>query len=156
MNTYSGSRQNHESPLSRGGGECLHILVVDDDEQVRRLFTRFLADAGCRVTTCESAADARHAFGRLPCRVDLLVTDFRMPGGTGEMLAEALWEIVPDLPVIVVSGYVDELAPEWRERRHVRILSKPISRNELCDAVHATLRRADDYELREEWGNRLP
>ena len=58
-----------------------HLLVVDDDRAIRDLLSRFLNREGYRVTTAETAADARAKLEGL--RFDLLILDVMMPGETG-------------------------------------------------------------------------
>src|SRR6266571_4948783 len=65
-----------------------HLLIVDDDRRIRVLLSRFLVSEGYRVTTAESAADARAKLSGL--RFDLLILDVMMPGETGFELARDL------------------------------------------------------------------
>ena len=65
-----------------------HLLVVDDDRRIRDLLSRFLFAEGYRVTTAETAADARAKLDGL--RFDLLILDVMMPGETGFELARDL------------------------------------------------------------------
>ena len=65
-----------------------HLLVVDDDRRIRDLLSRFLASEGYRVTTAETATDARAKLKGLS--FDLLVLDVMMPGETGFDLAKAI------------------------------------------------------------------
>lgn len=61
--------------------ELAHILVVDDDERLRRLLKKFLSENGFIVSTAEHAADARKKLGLL--EFDLIVLDLMMPGESG-------------------------------------------------------------------------
>ena len=61
-----------------------HLLVVDDDRRIRDLLSRFLAGEGYRVTTAETASDARAKLKGLS--FDLLVLDVMMPGNPGSIL----------------------------------------------------------------------
>ena len=65
-----------------------HLLVVDDDRRIRDLLSRFLLGEGYRVTTAESAAEARAKLAGL--RFDLMILDVMMPGETGFEFARAL------------------------------------------------------------------
>ena len=65
-----------------------HLLVVDDDRRIRDLLSRFLAGEGYRVTTAETAADARAKLNGLS--FDLLILDVMMPGETGFDFAKSL------------------------------------------------------------------
>src|SRR5271154_1171581 len=65
-----------------------HLLVVDDDRRIRDLLSRFLLTEGYRVTTAESAAEARAKLAGL--RFDLVILDVMMPGETGFEFARSL------------------------------------------------------------------
>ena len=65
-----------------------HLLVVDDDRRIRDLLSRFLASEGYRVTTAETAADARAKL--IGLSFDLLILDVMMPGESGFDFAQAL------------------------------------------------------------------
>ncbi len=65
-----------------------HLLVVDDDRRIRDLLSRFLASEGYRISTAESAAEARAKLGGL--HFDLLILDVMMPGETGFEFAKSL------------------------------------------------------------------
>ncbi|HEY9215398.1 MAG TPA: response regulator transcription factor [Ancylobacter sp.] len=65
--------------------DASHLLIVDDDRRIRDLLQRFLSEHGYRVTTAESAADARSRLGGLS--FDLLILDVMMPGESGLELA---------------------------------------------------------------------
>src|SRR5262245_28836764 len=78
-----------------------HLLVVDDDRAIRSLLSRFLLTEGYRVTTAESAADARAKLGGL--NFDLLILDVMMPGETGFELAREL-RSVSNVPIIMLTA----------------------------------------------------
>src|SRR5271169_5190639 len=65
-----------------------HLLIVDDDRRIRDLLSRFLMSEGYRVTTAESAAEARAKLAGL--RFDLMILDVMMPGETGFEFARSL------------------------------------------------------------------
>lgn len=117
---------------------ALHALVVDDDALVRDSTSALLASLGHRVTLANSA---EQALGLLQAGTfDLLLTDHAMPVRTGTQLAEKVRLHYPALPVLLVSGYSDVVAP--RELRLV-YLAKPFSRQQLAQAVHQALRTSE-------------
>ena len=111
----------------RGAGTA---LLVDDEELVRASTAGMLADLGFAV---EEAADGEEALRRVRAgfRPDILVTDQLMPGLSGTDLAVRLRETIPDLPVLIVSGYADleSLSPSFPH------LSKPFRQAELAAAL---------------------
>lgn len=111
-----------------------HILLVDDEEAIAYVFKRYLERAGYRVTAAASAADAL-AIGSAG-GVDMLVTDFRMPGMSGASLIERLRERQPGLPALIVTAYGAEVGVLSAD---VRVLNKPLSPQDLVDAVAQAL-----------------
>jgi len=86
------------------------ILVVDDDVRTARVLVRMLRDDGFQV---ELATDGAAAIGRLARQPipDVLVTDLRMPHADGVAVARYARSQRPDLPVFVVTGYPELVAP---------------------------------------------
>jgi PAS domain S-box-containing protein len=118
----------------QGHGEL--VLVVEDSGALRTLTRRLLEDAGYRVAEAESGAGALSSADAEP--PDLLLTDVVMPGMSGRELAEALWARAPELPVVLMSGYTDDIVV-----RHGvpggAFLEKPFTRSQLLCAVRAAL-----------------
>ncbi|HEX8413996.1 MAG TPA: ATP-binding protein, partial [Sphingomicrobium sp.] len=123
----------------------LSILVVDDDSLVLRNTAAMLEDLGHSVLTGASGAEglAQLSRGR---HFDLLVTDQLMPNMTGVQLAQAAVEIMPRLPVLLVSGFA-ELAPH--EAQNFEFLHKPFNQHALAVAVARTYASRKIVSLRE-------
>ena len=122
--------------------EDAHILVVDDDARLRALLSRYLAGEGFRVTTAETASDARAKLRSI--NPDMLVLDVMMPGESGLALTEALRrEQGHDVPVLLLTA---RGAPEDRiagfEAGADDYLGKPFEPRELVLRIRALLRRA--------------
>ena len=117
------------------------ILVVDDDQRLRSLLQRFLADNGFRVTTAENAADARDRLRFL--EPELIVLDVMMPGESGLSLTHALKNDQPQIPIILLTAAGN---PEDRiagfEAGADDYLPKPFDPRELVLRIRAMLRRA--------------
>jgi two-component system, OmpR family, phosphate regulon response regulator OmpR len=119
-----------------------HILVVDADARLRALLSRYLAGEGFRVTTAETATDARAKLRAI--NPDMLVLDVMMPGESGLSLTEALRrEQGHDMPVLLLTA---RGAPEDRiagfEAGADDYLGKPFEPRELVLRIRALLRRA--------------
>jgi two-component system phosphate regulon response regulator OmpR len=117
-----------------------HVLVVDDDDRLRRLLQRYLAEQGFRVTTADTAADARAKMRSV--QPDLMVLDVTMPGETGLDLTESLRQERSDMPILLLTA---RGAPEDRiagfEAGADDYLGKPFDPYELVLRIRAMLRR---------------
>ncbi len=118
-----------------------HVLVVDDDERLRRLLVRYLTDHGFRVTAAADAAEARACLRSL--RPDLMILDVTMPGETGLDLVDDLRRGGDaELPVLLLTA---RGAPEDRiagfEAGADDYLGKPFDPYELVLRARALLRR---------------
>jgi signal transduction histidine kinase/ActR/RegA family two-component response regulator len=111
------------------------VLLVDDDADVRRMTAALLADLGCLP---EEAICGDDALDRLEKSApDIVITDYAMPGMTGAELGRRLAALRPDLPVLIISGYMDVEALErtWTGP----VLAKPFDRRELAARLAQTL-----------------
>jgi PAS domain S-box-containing protein len=122
---------------SVGGAET--ILLVEDDELVRRYAQAQLAALGYRVLHAEDGQQALLLLqGSEP--VDLLFTDVVMPGMSGRELAQQALAQRPRLRVLYTSGYTeDAIVREGRFEPGVRLLAKPYRRDELARSIRGLL-----------------
>jgi two-component system phosphate regulon response regulator OmpR len=117
-----------------------HLLVVDDDRRIRDLLSRFLASEGYRVTTADTATDARAKLKSL--NFDLLVLDVMMPGETGFDFAEAL-RTRSTVPILMLTARdAAESRIKGLEIGADDYLSKPFEPRELSLRIANLLRRA--------------
>lgn len=82
------------------------ILLVDDDALIAMSSVDMLEDLGHKVIEANSGEQALKALNEHRS-IDLMITDFSMPGMNGAELAKAAREIRPDLPILVATGYAD-------------------------------------------------
>ena len=94
-------------PSSRPPAGVKHVMCVDDDPAILRVVTRLLRRAGCRVTTFEDPREASGALLERPKAYDLLLLDFSMPHLSGLELARKALALRPELPVVMITGYVN-------------------------------------------------
>ncbi|NNU43834.1 response regulator [Ramlibacter sp. B156] len=119
-------------------GAC-HILVVEDDADVRRVIVECLSLIGYKVTEAANGSEALAHLATI--KPDLLVVDYAMPDMTGaEVISEARKRF-GELPVILATGYADMAAVE-RLAGRPRILRKPFDIAQLGDAVSGVLDEA--------------
>jgi signal transduction histidine kinase/ActR/RegA family two-component response regulator len=118
-----------------------HLLLLEDDPDVRRTMERMLRRAGFAVSGHERADDARRALAE--GSFDMLVTDAVVPGGGVPELIRAFRARHADAPVLVCSGHVEEeLVLEGIARDELGFLGKPFSSQTLLDAIERARGRA--------------
>ena len=118
-----------------------HLLVVDDDRRIRDLLSRFLHAEGYRVTTAQSAADARAKLDGLS--FDLLILDIMMPGETGFDLAKAL-RSTSAVPILMLTARAEaESRIAGLEIGADDYLAKPFEPRELSLRIANILKRAN-------------
>jgi PAS domain S-box-containing protein len=96
--------------VTEGGSLC--VLVVEDNVEVGRFATQILEDLGHRTVWATNAEEALVEIERIPFRFDAVFSDVVMPGMGGIALARELERRVPELPVVLTSGYSHVLAEE--------------------------------------------
>lgn len=122
------------------GAGAATILVVEDDDDVRALVTDALASRGYKVLTANTPGEALRISDGHRDPIHLLVTDVVMPGETGPKLAATLMARRPDLRVIYMSGFTDEVVVRnGTLRADATFLQKPFTLVELDHAVRALL-----------------
>ena len=120
------------------GNEC--ILVVEDEEAVRRLVSRILTQRGYRVVAFGDGAEALAFYEKSSEEVDLLLTDVVMPKMSGRALADHATEIDPSLKTLFMSGYTDELiAKRGVLAGGEHLINKPFNAQHLLEKVQAVL-----------------
>jgi PAS domain S-box-containing protein len=125
------------SPRAAPAAEGRTILLVEDEETVRRIASRCLERAGYRVLAVGDGEDALRIAAATP-RIDLLLTDVVMPGMSGPRLADHLKAARPSLPVLFMSGFSRDL-PESLAPPPGALLQKPFSPETLTARVAEAL-----------------
>ncbi|TFW10665.1 PAS domain-containing protein [Massilia arenosa] len=117
------------------------ILLVEDNEDVRQLAHDFLAASQYEVVPAASAEEALQKLAGRE-RVDLVFSDVIMPGGmNGVQLADRLRQSHPDLPVLLTTGYMEELAGKAPAGEPLDILPKPYKHHDLLERIAAAIAR---------------
>lgn len=127
-----------ETEVPRGSGE--HILYVEDEPALAEVGRRRLERLGYVVTVADDGEDALERFRAAPETVDMVVTDYLMPRLNGLELARAVGRMRPELPVVLLTGYVEHLPEAEVVDAGVRgSVSKPVTIDELGRQIHALL-----------------
>jgi DNA-binding NtrC family response regulator len=114
------------------------VLVVDDDEIVRRSYQRSLATVRCDVEAVANGEDALKAVEMHS--YDVLLLDLRMPGMDGISVLKAVKKVAPESEVIVITGYPTlESAKEAVQLGASDYLAKPVGPAEVINATNAAM-----------------
>jgi two-component system cell cycle sensor histidine kinase/response regulator CckA len=124
-----------ESGMRRAAARPRRVLLVEDEDMVRKVVSRMLTSRGFEVHAAASGAEAMALFDAPEIeQFDLLVTDLMMPDGGGLGVARSLTARMPDLKVLLVSGYSASGTEGWDPARF-RFLTKPFGSAELAKAI---------------------
>ena len=116
------------------------ILLVEDEQSLRKLTQKILTDVGYTVFEAKDASQAMEVASGMKTDIDLLLTDMIMPGLSGRALAEKLSPTRPRMKVLFMSGYTDgEIAPHGVLDPKMTILRKPFKWEELTKTVKQVL-----------------
>jgi two-component system cell cycle sensor histidine kinase/response regulator CckA len=111
------------------------VLLVEDEDMVRKVVSRMLTSRGFEVHAAASGAEAMALFDAPDiAEFDLLVTDLMMPDGGGLGVARNLTARMPKLKVLLVSGYSTSGTEGWEPGRF-RFLTKPFGSAELAKTI---------------------
>jgi DNA-binding NtrC family response regulator len=133
------------------------ILLVEDKDSLRRVLRLTLEHAGYTVAECADAREAAAEIARAPYR--LVLTDLRMPHGSGLDVLHAARAADADVPVVVMTAYgsIDEAVQAMKDGAH-DFLQKPVDSNHLLLLIGRALEQArlrtENILLREEWSRR--
>jgi signal transduction histidine kinase len=125
-----------EPAAVQGRGET--VLVVEDEPAVREITARILRRSGFAVLEAASGAEALTLAADR--QFDLLLTDLVMPQVSGTELARRIHQMLPDVPVLFMSGYSqDVLGPRGALDSGAPLIQKPFAAQELLKAIRALL-----------------
>jgi CheY-like chemotaxis protein len=139
---WHGSTQATEAqsePVAGGSGET--ILLIDDEETLVRLGEEMMAELGYEPVGFASGAAALESLRDTPQRFDVVLSDEAMPEMTGCELAREIRRIRPDIPIVLMSGYVTPALIDRARAVGIKdVLAKPLAARDiarsLADALH--------------------
>lgn len=115
----------------------LRVLLVEDNDRVRDFARQLLVDLHCEVV---ESASAEEAMSILHDEIDFVFSDVVMPGKSGITLASEIRSVFADLPILLATGYSEQLLPE--QQRQFDILRKPYKLETLAAALSRSLEAA--------------
>ncbi len=117
-----------------------HILFVDDEKAAVSAMEKILIRLGYNTTATTSSLEALEIFRKNPESFDLIITDMTMPDMTGKKLAEEIRFIKPDIPVILCTGFSDQINEEEAQQAGINeFMFKPINMNDIAFAIRKVL-----------------
>jgi two-component system cell cycle sensor histidine kinase/response regulator CckA len=126
----------NEAPTGKDLTGCVTVLLVEDEDPVRKFAARALRNKGYNVIEAESGEAALEVIRNAAEKIDLLITDVVMPRLDGPGLVREVREIRSDIKVIFISGYAEDA---FRQRldsdSDIDFLSKPFSLKQLATKV---------------------
>lgn len=116
------------------------VLIVEDEPAILMVLAAYLSGEGYRVLQAENGEQAFEILASKP-NLDLMITDYRLPGGiSGLMIAEPAVKLRPDLKVIFISGYAQEILESGSPiARTAPILAKPFDLDALQEEIQKLL-----------------
>ena len=117
------------------------VLVVEDEKDVRDLACEFLTAAGYSVLTAQDGLEALDTVERLGSAIHLVLTDVVMPRMRGTELGAQLKSRLPDLGIVYMTGYFEQLKNNSEFLAGESLLQKPFSREEMLQQVRDALHR---------------
>ena len=136
------ARAEVQSPTANAGdGRGRHVLYLDDDDVMGLMMERLLKRAGFEVHVYHDSAAAVHALRSQSHPVDLVLSDFNMPGLSGLDVAREAAAFRPELPVVISSGYIDDSLVTEARLLGVRAL---LHKQSAIDVLAQTLTRVLD------------
>jgi len=130
-------RHETEQTVPTGTGS---ILLVDDDETLINLGTDMLMQLGYSVVSAPGSLEALEAFEKNPDAFDLIITDQTMPHMTGYDLARKILDIRPAMPVILCTGYNENISEEKAGRLGIKaFIMKPVNLQEIAVTIRRVL-----------------
>ena len=126
-----------ERPIPTG---TEHILFVDDEESLIDMGKQLLVSLGYTVTSRINSLEAFELFKTRPDAFDLVITDLTMPNMTGDELAEQLFAIRSDIPVILCTGFSARITEEKAKSMGISaFILKPLIRKDIAETIRKVL-----------------
>ena len=116
------------------------ILLIDDEEQIISMEQQMLENLGYQVTARTDSVEALDEFAKQPQNFDLVITDMTMPHMTGDELAQKLIDIKPNIPVILCTGFNEDITEEKALSMGIqKFVMKPVIKNDLATSIRTVL-----------------
>jgi DNA-binding NtrC family response regulator len=116
------------------------VLLAEDEPALAHVLERIFVAAGLRVVACANGMVALDILSSDVSPVDVLVSDVKLPGLTGDLLAREAGLRRPELPVVLMTGFSEMVTPENADLLGAfAILQKPVTARRLVSTVQEAL-----------------
>lgn len=123
------------------GKKNYRILFIDDDPQLLKLGEMIIHKLGYDVISHDSSAEALEMFKDFPNHFDLVITDYRMPEMNGAELCAEILQIMPDIPIIMCSGYSSEFSEHDAKSLGITwFIRKPLMKKDFDELINEALK----------------
>ena len=137
IESHRSSKSTDAAHLPKGSER---ILLVDDEQIMLDALKQMLERQGYTVDARQSSIEALTVFRATPDKFDLVITDYTMPEMTGADLAKAVMEIRPDMPVMLCTGFSDQIDERKSKAIGIRaFVMKPVIVKEMAETVRKVL-----------------
>ena len=137
-NTTPIKEKTHPTATATHGKE--HILLVDDEAAIVNMNRKMLEKLGYVVTPCTAGLEALHIFGENPAAFDLLITDLSLPDMNGKQLIRELSRKKPGIPIILCTGYTQDICREdFEDLKIDALILKPYKKEEIISTIRKVL-----------------
>ncbi len=132
--------QTEYEPVNGAEKGSERILLVDDEEQIVTMERQMLENLGYKVTARTDSVEALKEFSKQPQNYDLVITDMTMPHMSGDELAQKLLDVKPDIPVILCTGFNEDITEEKALEMGIqKFIMKPVIKNDLATTIRSVL-----------------
>ena len=131
-------KKRETAPVELQGNE--KILFVDDEQNIRNLARLSLEKHGYSLDLCINGEEGWHHFKADPKKYDIVVSDMTMPIMSGGRMAEKILKLRPDIPIIIISGYSDDINKALLDKLNIKkYMVKPIKMSDLLKSIREVL-----------------
>lgn len=121
-------------------GGCEKILLVDDEEAIIVMEKQILERLGYHVTSCAGSTEALETFKFHPDQFDLVLTDMAMPHMQGDKLAQELFRIRPDIPILLCTGFSETMTEDRIKSLGIKgLVLKPVMMKDIAQKIRGIL-----------------
>jgi len=116
------------------------VLLIDDEKDLVEIGNAMLHRLGYRVTAITGSLEALEIFKQDPSEFDIVLSDYNMPGLTGDQLALQILSIRQDIPIVICTGFSNTLDKQRADAIGIRqVLMKPLTMEALANGLREAL-----------------